>query len=205
MPSSLPYKFQRWEVLPDAEIWKAFKAGNREALEYIYRTYAKDLFSYGMKIKTHRSLVKDCIQELFVELWKSRSNLSDTNNIKFYLLKSLKLKIHHCLKKEMYFDHIAEYEKEPTVRVALPYEANLIEAQAHEERKQRILQSVQQLPARQQQIIHLLFFESLSYEEISEIMGIHVQSVYTLAWKSLSALKKRVTDLFVLFITSCMF
>lgn len=102
----------------------------------------------------------------------------------------------------MYFDDVAEYEKEAPVHVALPYEASLVEAQTHEERKQKVLQSVQQLPARQQQIIHLLFFESLSYEEISEIMGIHVQSVYTLAWKSLSALKKRLTDIFVFFIIS---
>ena len=60
-----------WEAVPDAEIWDSFKSGSSEALEHIYRTYAKDLFNFGMKIKANSSLVEDAIQELFVELWSS--------------------------------------------------------------------------------------------------------------------------------------
>jgi len=206
MSSSVPSRFQQWETLSDVDIWNSFRAGNQQALEYIYRIYAKDLFNYGMKIKTHRNLVKDCIQELFVELWKSRSGLCETHHIKFYLLKAIKIKIYHQLKHQMRFDHISTSDQTCSglMDISSSYEDHLIETQSREASRKKITQCVQQLPARQQEIIHLLFFEGQSYEEIADIMGIHVQSVYTLAWKALTALKKRLVDYPILFFIICL-
>ena len=206
MSSSVPSRFQQWKTFSDVDIWNSFRAGNKQALEYIYRMYAKDLFNYGMKIKMHRSLVKDCIQELFVELWKSRSGLTETHNIKFYLLKAVKIKIYYQLKQQMRFDHISVADRSGAdlTDISSSYEAHLIETQNREEGRKKITQCVQQLPARQREVIHLLFFEGQSYEEIADIMGIHVQSVYTLAWKALTALKKRMVDFPILFLICCL-
>lgn len=206
MSSSVPSKLQPWATLSDVEIWNSFKAGDQQALEYMYRRYAKDLFNYGMKIKMHRNLVKDCIQELFVELWKSRLSLSETNNIKFYLLKAIKIKIYYELKQQMRFDQMSASDQADTdlLDITSSYEAHLIEAQSREASRKRIIHCVQQLPVRQREIIHLLFFEGQSYEEIAEIMDIHVQSVYTLVWKALTALKKRLVDFPILFVIFCL-
>jgi len=206
MSSSVPSRFQQWKTLSDVDIWNSFRAGNKQALEYIYRMYAKDLFNYGMKIKMHRSLVKDCIQELFVELWKSRSGLTETHHIRFYLLKAVKIKIYHHLKQQMRVDPISASEQASDLTDASSsYETHLIETKSREEVRKKITQCVQQLPNRQQEIIHLLFFEGLGYEEIADIMGIHVQSVYTLAWKALTALKKRMVDFPILFLICCLY
>lgn len=85
--------------LADQEIWNAFRNGDKEALEVIYNKNINTLFLYGLKIKGDESLIKDCIQELFVELWNSKSNLSPTTNINFYLLRALRYKINHQLSK----------------------------------------------------------------------------------------------------------
>lgn len=198
-------KLQSWEALSDTEIWAGFQQGDKQALEYIYCTYAKALFAYGMKVKRNRSLVKDCIQELFVELWKSRSNLSTTNNIKFYLLKALKLKIRHQLNKESHLDSVTEVAYNSPLSISVSYEEGLIATQTYQEVHQKISNMVKQLPHRQQEIIHLLFFEGLSYEEISSIMNIHTQSVYTLVWKALSSLKKQLISLPIILLLSNFF
>lgn len=206
MSSSVPSRFHPWETFSDVDIWNSFRAGNQQALEYIYRRYAKDLFNYGMKIKMHRSLVKDCIQELFVELWKSRTGLSETHHIKFYLLKAIKIKIYHQLKQQMRFDYLSASDQpfSDLMHLSSSYETQLIETQSREASRKKITQCVQQLPVRQREIIHLLFFEGQSYEETADIMGIHVQSVYTLAWKALTALKKRLVDFPILFFIVCL-
>jgi RNA polymerase sigma factor (sigma-70 family) len=181
----------KWQSIPDEGIWKAFKRGEKEALEHIYRRHINDLYNYGMKIKGHDCLVKDCIQELFVELWKSRNQISFTDNIKFYLLKALKLKINHRLKKESIY--LYNHLKESTsVEVALSYESLLIQSQFQEEQIYKLNEVINRLPERQREIIHLLFFEGLSYEQVSEIMAINVRSVYTLAWKSLATLRRKL-------------
>ena len=193
--------YKPWKEMPDAEIWDSFKSGNSEALEYIYRTYAKDLFNFGMKIKANSSLVEDAIQELFVELWSSRRNLANTQKIRFYLLKALKRKIYYHLNRERKLYAEKSAEEISAVQVTLPFESRLIDEQSINERKAYLLHCVSQLPQRQKEVLQLLFFEDLSYEEVAEIMNIRVKSVYILACRTLSSLRKemkqRSTQFFV--------
>ncbi|MEK6479336.1 sigma-70 family RNA polymerase sigma factor [Catalinimonas sp. 4WD22] len=189
----------KWWSTDDELIWEAFNNGDKEALEYIYRHFINDLYHYGMKIKGHPYLVKDCIQELFVDLWKSRAQLSSTNNIKFYLLKALKFKINHRLKKEFTY-HFHDLGEALTVEMVLPHESLLIQNQLQEEQQVKLKQAIKKLPDRQKEIIHLLFYEGLCYEKVSEIMAINVRSVYTLAWKALSSLRKTLTNFITLIV-----
>ena len=77
----------------DIEIWKAFKAGDEDALCVIYDTYFRTLCFYGRKFSTDIELVKDCVQDVFTELILRREKLSDTDNIQFYLMRSVRRRI----------------------------------------------------------------------------------------------------------------
>jgi DNA-directed RNA polymerase specialized sigma24 family protein len=46
------------------------------------------------------------------------------------------------------------------------------------------------LPIRQKDVITCLFFEKFTYEDTSKVMELNLRSVYTLAWKAISSLKK---------------
>jgi RNA polymerase sigma factor (sigma-70 family) len=179
------------ESLPDNKIWEAFQKGNKEALEIIYRRYVNDLYNYGMKIKGHESLIKDCIQELFVELWHSKNNLSSTDNIKYYLLRAIKFKINHHLKIELRHSNTVS-QNFYNDKFEYSHEANLIRHQNKEEQKRELYRVMMQLPSKQREVLHLLFFEEFSYKKVSEMMAINLRSVYTLAWKSLSVLRKKI-------------
>src|SRR5688572_17426542 len=77
---------------PD-RLWEAFRRGNRVAFGEIYSNYGAALLAYGSRITPDHKLVEDCLQDLFVELWKSKENLSSTTSIKFYLFKAIRHKI----------------------------------------------------------------------------------------------------------------
>lgn len=175
--------------LDDDHIWKYFRAGNREAFSFIYRSQLEVLFNYGMKVVNDRSLVKDAIQELFIDLWKSRQNLSPTNNIRFYLFKALRRKLvreikNSRLRTEKYIQHL---DGEITVH-SPEYAQIAVELSA--QRKTILVKALKEISLRQQEVLNLLFYENYSYEQISELMSINVSSVYTLAWKAMTALKK---------------
>src|SRR5882672_10780272 len=80
---------------PDEEVllWLQFKGGDREAFATLYQKHSIPLIAYGMKLCPDLDLLKDQIQELFVELWHSREGLSPTDSVKFYLLKALRYKL----------------------------------------------------------------------------------------------------------------
>jgi RNA polymerase sigma factor (sigma-70 family) len=168
-------------------------------MEGLYTKYAQELFRLGMSIKGDRSLVKDCIQDVFLNLWQYRLTVKPTDNVKLYLFKCLSNKIHKEVGKDKkrYCQMNLEWE------ASLPNEQDVEVGSSFEKRKD-LKEALESLPSRQHEVIHLLYYENHSYEDISIIMGINVQSVYTLAWKAIANLKRRfiLVGLFLLLFIS---
>ena len=100
----------------DFIVWTSLKQGNRKALDYIFEKYIRLLYAYGGKIWKDGAFIEDSIQDVFVELWNRREKLSATNNIKFYLLTSLRRRIVRKLSNEqrerMHLSRIFDYSDE---------------------------------------------------------------------------------------------
>ena len=77
-------------------------------------------------------------------------------------------------------------------------EMDIINLQKEEMVNQRLLDALEKLPLRQKEVIRYVFFDSLSNDQISKLMGINVQSVYTLTWKAICNLRKHYLLLFLL-------
>lgn len=178
--------------LDDALLWKQVKNGDKAGMEGLYIKYSQQLFSLGMSIKNDRSFVKDCIHEVFVTIWGYRTSLRDTNNVKLYLFRCLSNKINKEISKDKrrYSQESLDYHEAAGMSVA---DTHL--DQIDEKKRWALMAAFEKLSARQKEVIQHLFFENLTYEEVSSIMGINVQSVYTLAWKAISNLKKKLTVL----------
>ncbi len=183
------------QALDDAEGWDQIKSGERAGMEALYVKYAQELFRLGMSIKGDRSLVKDCIQEVFLNLWQYRTTVKTTDNVKLYLFKCLSNKIHKEVGKDKkrYGNLIPEMEEKLRDDREQDPENSV-------ENRKRLAEVLSSLPARQHEVIQLLYFENHSYEDTSAIMGINVQSVYTLAWKAIANLKKGFALIGMLFL-----
>ena len=64
-------------------LWNAFRQGDKAAFQQIYGLFSHDLLNYGYRVTNDRLLIEDAIHDLFIELWQSRSNLMETDSIKF--------------------------------------------------------------------------------------------------------------------------
>lgn len=73
--------------------WKMLLNVDKSGLEGIYRSSIKDLIQFGYSIVKDEDLIKDLIQEVFLDLWKYHSNFSATEKVKYYLFKYLSNKI----------------------------------------------------------------------------------------------------------------
>ncbi|MDN3670494.1 sigma factor [Echinicola jeungdonensis] len=81
-------------------LWHQLRQGDRKGLEGLYKHFSKDLFRYGLSLKPDQNIVQDCIQEVFIDLWKYHKNLQKADNVKVYLFKSLSYKMFREIKKE---------------------------------------------------------------------------------------------------------
>src|SRR5690554_2564090 len=168
-------------------IWEAFKEGNESAFIFIYETYFDQLFLYGNQFTRNEDIVKDAIQDLFIELRKSRSRLGRTDSIKFYLYKSLKRLI--IKESRQWFNQCAEINSEKAFDFTFSHERVLIDRQLDEEKAAALNKALQSLAPRQREIIYYFYYEGMSYQQIQELMGMsHVRSARNLLYKALDFL-----------------
>lgn len=180
--------------------WKAFKNGDTAAFSHLYQQYSAGLYNYGAKFSKDKDLIKDCIQELFVQIWASRNSIGDPDHIKNYLYKSFRnliLKNVSQRQKNQDFDETEDYE----FNVSLNIEETLINDERRKQISEQLQLTISGLTARQREAIFLKFYEHLSYEEIAEIMGITVKASYKIMARSLNFLRDNLSkdDLLLLY------
>jgi len=178
----------------DIELWNAFKKGDKQAFEHLFKRYYPLLYQYGLKICDDASTLEDCIQDLFTEMWNKKPN-QNIQSIKGYLLQALKYKIYKTFRNKKSTLDIAHVNDE---HFELSHETFLIDADEHNEKLKQVLRALNQLPSRQKEIIYLKIYKGLSYEEISEVMGINYQVVRNLLCQALKTFRKLLIGLAVL-------
>lgn len=196
------------EINTDFLLWKRIKAGETQAFHELYMQFADILFSFGLIYSKDQEFVKDCIHDLFFDLYKYRKNLSDNDHIRNYLFKSLKRKIQspQSGKLKLVFTNTFQEGNEQKASLA---ETEGLENQ--EENIENIRIAIDKLSDRQQEVLNLRFQVGLTYPEIAKILEISVESVRTLVYRSVKAIRqelelnKNSMILFNLLIPKCLY
>ncbi|MGV3762494.1 RNA polymerase sigma factor [Parapedobacter sp.] len=172
----------------DAIIWKRFQLGDKDAFTKLVNQNSDLLYGYGRRFSSDEELVRDCIQDVFLTLWRRRAHLSETTCIRFYLMKALRQRIVRestKWKSTLPLDTIPQ--DKDNFSIDLENDVNLPVSA-----KSLLKAYVDKLTPRQREIIYLRFYENLKQEKIAELMGLNRQSVYNLQRSALVALKKLI-------------
>jgi len=178
-------------IKDEAAIWEAFKSGNESAFIYIYETYFDSLFVYGCQFTRNEDIVKDAIQDLFIELRKNRNRLGKTDSIKFYLYKSLKRAVIKACGQ--WYNRCEEINSEKAFGFCFSHEQILIERQLDEEKTKKLNKAIQSLSPRKREIIYYFYYEGLSYQQIQELMEMsHIRSARNLLYRAVDFLREQI-------------
>lgn len=184
-------------------VWARFKSGDQEAFATLYNQHIDPLYHYGAKFCKDEEIVKDALQELFLELYLKREKISVApENLKFYLFLALK----RCLIKKMQanrkishlFDESIDFEPEYSI------EYQIMEEEKDAEINHKVVQALKQLPAKQKEAIYLRYNESLEYSDIATILEISVESVRKQVYRAIKTIRETIKDesLIILFLFS---
>ncbi len=173
-----------------AELWVAFKKGDRDAFGSLAGIFYEVLYNYGTKLTDDHSLVEDCIQDLFMDLWRRRLYLGETGHVRFYLLKSLRRKI-YTEKRNKDKWHLQDWEHSDRIEFVGEFsvEARIIESESAEINVRKLQQVLGSLSKRQREAIYLKFYQEMDNEQISGMMSINYQSVRNLIHTAIKALQ----------------
>ena len=169
--------------------WRRFKEGDMKALESIYRLHISSLINYGLRITPDTDLIKDSIQDLFIELWKGRQNLADTHEPKFYLFRALRNKLSRALSQSSFVSGDEMLHSGSDLQAG-GIEEEIISRERELQNRLTLQQSLEKLPKRQQEAIYLRFYHNFPYEIIAATMDMNYQSVLNLVQRALKNLRK---------------
>lgn len=190
--------------IEDRLLWEKFQTGDNGTYAYIYEKYIRDLFFFGKQFSSDRELIKDCIQDVFIKIYKNRKNLGAVNNIKVYLFISLKNSLLNELKKDQnwieWIDNI-----HPDIFCERDIEDSYIENEERALQSAQLNKVIKDLTPKQRKVIYYRFVQCLSIPEIQELMGINYQSVTNLIHRSISKIKKNIVLVSILIFITVLF
>lgn len=184
-----------WEV-----IWKTFKAGDRDAFRTIYNEFVDALFSYGYKITSDRDLVKDSIQDLFLDIYSYGSILRKPESLEFYLFKTLKrIIIRKLIDQKKY---TSEQEMKNIFELNFIVEDDL-SSEELEDKLSFLQNELSQLKPDNRELLFLKFNSGLTYQEIGNLLEIKPNTVKKQVYRILSQLRKRIAHEIVTILLMC--
>lgn len=176
------------DKIDDLSLWNLLIKGDKKALEVLYQRYYSLLLNYGLKCNIDKELVKDCIQDLFVELYQN-SHIKTTNiTVRSYLLRALRNNLTYKLASRREEDSL-----EDSV-FHVPSNEDLFEQLFPKNDHDllltnQLLEAMSQLSSNQKTILYLRYVKDIPYKEIADIMDINIQSSMNLANRALVKLR----------------
>jgi RNA polymerase sigma factor (sigma-70 family) len=179
-----------FSIANDNVIWQNLLTGDRNALAKLMHAFFRPLANYGLRFTSDKELIKDSVQELFIVLWERRDQLATSVNLKSYLFTSFRRLLLRKLKK---IHKTSTITLDPiyvdSFSFVLGTESKIIASEQANNLSNHFNQLIAKLPERQREVVYLKFFESLSREEIANILEIAPQTVSNILQIALSKLK----------------
>jgi RNA polymerase sigma factor (sigma-70 family) len=181
------------------DLWHSLRRGDANALGTLMTTQYNALYQYGIKFTNETDLVRDCIQDLFLDLWEKHKTLSDVKSVRPYLLLALRNKVLKAIVKQnrmVDIDNILFDFKDPNFNA----EQKQILDETDIQNNNRLQKLMSELTDRQREILHLRFYQNLDNEDIANVMSVNKQSVANLLHRTLKELKERWVSSFFCFL-----
>jgi len=170
-----------------SKLWSEACGGDVKSYSELHSRLFSGLFEYARKIVKDDDVANDLIQELFVKLWTKRASIGEIDNVRAYLLTSIRCSAINYIKRQKLTE--AKVLQLELQSVQFSVEDLITSRETHTILKKRIGAAINKLPGRQREMIYLRYFEELDYQQIVELTGLKYQSVLNHIYRAVQMLK----------------
>ncbi len=149
--------------------------GNVEAFEAIYKAYAPYVYNVVYRMLHHPDDAQDVAQEVFITVYRKLKTFGFRSSLKTWVYRiATNLAINHARKREREQKRTVALDDRMTSVLATDPAQGAVEKHARREQVSALLAA---LNPDQRACLVLRDFEGLSYEEISDALGIKLNTV----------------------------
>ena len=173
----------------DIALWTQLRLGDEEAFSSLFERYYSTLVNYGKTLMTGEDRVKDCVQDVFVDIWSYRHKLNEAIVVKAYLLSSVRKRIARQHHREHIFSNIKHIDSLEFL-FDFSIEDRLIADETTAKKVEQLNKSINQLSDRQKEAIYLRYHQGLTVEQVAEVLNLNYQSTKNLLHRAILQLRK---------------
>ena len=161
-------------------------------IETIYNKYIDQLYAYGIHMGFDKVIIMDAIHDVFCYLCINNAEQNEVTTIKNYLFSALRNKLLNYKRDNKNLLYVESFPDDDSYffNIKITIEDDLINSEEQEKIRNSINNILKSLTPRQREIVYLKYFKEYSYEEISEIMSIDINSCHKLMHKAMAVLRK---------------
>ena len=156
---------------------------NIEEFKKIITAYQPRLHAFANSILKDDFASEDIVQDVFCFVWENRSKLNSINNIEAYIVHILKCR---CI------DYLRKRKKEVVEDEILNLDYSEIKEDS-EERYNRLLELMSQLPENQQELLRQKYFNNKRIREISKETGMSEGNIRTTLSRAYAKLRDLIS------------
>lgn len=174
-------------------------SNSEKAFRCLFDKYHQDIFRFSKSILKVDSLAEEIVQEVFLKVWLNASDLNPDLDFKSYIFTIARNLSLNALRASVNNRKLTEEIFYNNDRTAKPADEILLD----EELENIRVKAIESLPAKRKEIFLLSRREGKTYNEISDELGISINTVKVQMSKALETLKKYIQihgDLTILFL-----
>ena len=173
----------------DIALWNQLRSGDEEAFSSLFERYYSTLVNYGKTLMTGEDRVKDCVQDVFVDIWSYRHKLNEAIVVKAYLLSSVRKRIARLHHREHIFSNIKNVDSLEFL-FDFSIEDRLIADETTAKKVEQLNKSINQLSDRQKEAIYLRYHQGLTVDQVADVLNLNYQSTKNLLHRAILHLRK---------------
>ena len=177
-----------WQDVTDLDLLKACVPDNEEAFAALYQRYEKRVFQYLMTVVNDATLAEETLVEVMLALWKGLKTFQGQSKVSTWIFGIAHHKAVDALRK------VTSQQRGGTPLHEIAETAESGHNPYEEAQQQRMAtltnQALTTLTPDHREIIHMAFYEELSYPEIADLLHIPVNTVKTRVYYAKQQLKK---------------
>lgn len=168
---------------------EALKAGSLPALEKVYKDYYSKLYEFAIKFGNSKTEANDFVQQSFLKLWENRELLKEDVLFDKQIFVICKNIIINQQKRDQKFTRISDTPDSYIPDSSSPEEN---EDERYQQNKNRFDKIIAEMPEKRKEIFLMHKINNLSYEEISENLGISKKTIANQIYLATLFLKEKI-------------
>jgi RNA polymerase sigma-70 factor (ECF subfamily) len=165
---------------------EGLKNGSMSSFEKVYKLHFKKVYGISLKYLRDECIASDITQDVFLKLWRNRAKISMEHTLDQQLF---------VIAKGIIIDHFRKVASEEKLLCDFK-ESDVSETKdeqyANAEKLRKIYKTIEDLPQKRKEIFKMLKFQGLTYDEISEKLGISPNTVSNHITAAIKEIRERL-------------